>query len=131
MTNFLLDVFGDDQGLGFDIRCSYKETVDQSNLLGDKAMQRRLQILVNAFHGWAHNRLCQLKYHPLYCTGLGLEDLETLERIFSSSNKVARTIRHATRFHWVQAMDLHYRQWNDEKYQELSMSPYYIGLRHR
>ena len=131
MTNFLLDVFGDDQGLGFDIGCSYKETIDQSNLLGDKAMQQQLQILVNAFHGWAHNHLCQLKYHPLYRTGLGLEDLETLEQIFSLSNKVAWTIRHATRFHWVQAMDLHYRQWNDEKYQELSMSPYYIGLRRR
>jgi hypothetical protein len=95
--------------------------VAASNLLGRKAEQQRLQIVVNAFHGWAHNRLCQLKYHPLYRKGLGLEDLETLERIFSSSNTIARTIRHATRFHWLQAMDLHYRQWDDEKYQALSM----------
>lgn len=80
-----------------------------------------MDFVVNAFHGWAHNRLCQLQYHPLYRQGLGLEDLETLERIFSSSNAVARTVRHATQFHWMQAMDLHYRQWDEEKYQELSM----------
>lgn len=59
-------------------------------------------------------------YHPLYRKGLGLEDLETLERFFSSSNTIARTIRHATAFHWHQAMDLHFRQWDDQKYQELS-----------
>ena len=101
LTNFLLEVYGDDQGLGFNIRYSYKETVAASNLLGWKAEQQRLQIIVNAFHGWAHNRLCQLKYPPLYRKGLGLEDLETLERVFSSSNTIARTIRHATRFHWL------------------------------
>jgi hypothetical protein len=121
MTNFVINVFGDDQGLGFDIGCAHEQTVNQSVLLGQKAKDQRLQILVNAFHGWAHNRLCQLKHHPLYRRGLGLEDLETMERIFSASNTVARIVRHATKFHWLQAFDLHFRQWDQDKYQELGM----------
>lgn len=88
-------------------------------MLGQKAASSGLQIFVNAFHGWEHNHLCQLKYHPLYRTGTGLEDLETLERIFSASNSVARIIRSATSYHWLQAIDLHFRQWDDEKYQQL------------
>lgn len=89
-------------------------------MLGQKAASSGLQIFVNAFHGWAHNRLCQLKYHPLYRTGTGLEDMETLERIFSASNSVTRIIWSATSYHWLQAIDLHFRQWDDEKYQQLS-----------
>lgn len=123
-ANFLLEVFGYDVGLGADIGCSFSETVKNSNLLRDKASQQRLQIVVNAFHGWAHNRLCQLQFHPLYRKGAGLEDLETLERIFSASNTIARTIRHATKFHWLQAVDLHFRQWDEQKYQELSEYTY-------
>jgi hypothetical protein len=101
MVNFVMDVFGDDQDVGFDIGCSFEVTVHGSNLLRDKAKQQRMQIIVNTFHGWAHNHLCQLKYHPLYRKGLGLEDLETLERIFSSLNTIARITRHATWFHWL------------------------------
>lgn len=119
-TNFLMDIFGDDLGLGADIGCAFSETIKQSPLLKDKAAQSRLQVVVNAFHGWAHNRLCQLQFHPLYRKGTGLEDLETLERIFAASNTIARPIRHATKFHWLQAVDLHFRQWDEQKYQELS-----------
>lgn len=120
ITAWILEVYGPDALLAFDIACSFEVTVKNSPLLRDKVKASRLQFVVNAFHGWAHNRLCQLQYHPLYRKGLGLEDLETLERVFSSSNTVARTVRHATQFHWLQAMDLHYRQWDEEKYQELS-----------
>jgi hypothetical protein len=66
MANFILEVFSNNQGVGFDIGCSFQATMDGSSLLGDKAKQHWLQILVNAFHGWAHNHLCQLKYHLLY-----------------------------------------------------------------
>lgn len=118
-TNYLLDVFAHDVGLGADIGCSFTETVKHSKLLKDKASQLRLQVVVNTFHGWAHNHLCQLQYHPLYRKGAGLEDLETLERIFSASNTIAQTICHTTKFHWLQALDLHFRQWDEQKYQEL------------
>ena len=90
------------------------------------AKAQGLQVVVNAFHGWAHNRLCQLKYHPVYWTGMGLEDLEMLEQFFSSSNTIARTVQHATLYHWHQAADLHFCQWGEQKYQELSTSFIYI-----
>ena len=125
MTNFILDTYGKDQVLGFDIGCLFDKTIKASKLLAEKAAHLGLQVIVNAFHGWAHNRLCQLKYHPLYRRGLGLEDLETLERVFSSSNSMARIIRHTTRFHWSQYVDLHFQQWDADKYQELSKSTYH------
>jgi len=37
MTNFILTSSANDQGVGFDIGCSYEEMVLGSNLLGDKA----------------------------------------------------------------------------------------------
>ena len=117
---FLLQVYGEDQLLGFDIGCSFESTLRNSPMLGTDARVKGLQVIVNMFHSWAHNCLCQLKYHPAYRTGMGLEDLESLEHFFSSSNTIACTIRHSTNYHWCQAVDLHFWQWGDEKYQELS-----------
>ena len=77
---------------------------------------------MNAFHGHAHNRMCQLQYHPLYLPGTGLEDFETCEHVFSSSNATAGLIRHASHFHYVQSLELHFSQWDADKYAELSMS---------
>jgi hypothetical protein len=85
-----------------------------------KAHSHQHQFVVNSFHGHAHNRRCQLRFHPLYRNGLGLEDLETCERIFSGSNAVAPVIRHASYFHWLQFIDLHFRQWDADRYLELS-----------
>ena len=90
------------------------------------AKAQGLQVVVNAFHGWAHNRLCQLKYHLVYWTGMGLEDLEMLEQFFSSLNTIAHTVQHATPYHWYQAADLHFHQWGEQKYRELSTSFIYI-----
>jgi hypothetical protein len=75
---------------------------------------------VNAFHGHTHNRACQLCFHPLYLHGLGLEDLETCEQIFSASNSVAWLIHHASHFYWLQFLNLHFNQWDLKKYAELS-----------
>ena len=125
MVNFIMDTFGKDQAVGFNIGCSFDKTVKASTLLADKAMTLGLQVVVNAFHGWAHNWLCQLVYHPLYCHTLGLEDLETLERVFSSSNLIAHTIHHTSKFHWAQYVDLHFQQWDANKYQQLCKYRYY------
>ena len=78
--------------LAFNIGCSFDLTIKNSPILAATAKAQGLQVVVNAFHGWAHNRLCQLKYHPVYWTGMGLEDLETLKRFFSSSNTIACTV---------------------------------------
>jgi hypothetical protein len=115
----VLKTFGEDQIIGSDIGCSFTSTIASSSL-GAEAERLRLRLAVNAFHGHAHNRACQLRYHPLYLDGVGLEDLETCERVFSASNSVARLIRHASYFHWLQFLDLHFDQWDLDKYAELS-----------
>jgi hypothetical protein len=117
-VNKVLKTFGDHQVIGSDIGCSFASTVKSSSL-GPEALARHLKIVVNAFHGHAHNRACQLKYLVSYILGLGIEDLETCERIFSSSNSVARLIRHVSYFHWLQFLDLHFEQWDQDKYAEL------------
>ena len=76
---------------------------------------------VDAFHGHAHNRLCQLSNHPLFLKGFGLEDLATCERIFAGTNLATRLIQHASHFHWLQFLDLQMDQWDKDKYLELSM----------
>ncbi|KAF8512205.1 hypothetical protein JB92DRAFT_2830899 [Gautieria morchelliformis] len=59
----------------------------------------------------------------MYLAGVGLEDLETCERLFSASNAVARLIRHASYFHYLQFIDLPFQQWDDDKYLELRKEP--------
>ncbi|KAG1812026.1 hypothetical protein EV424DRAFT_1473620 [Suillus variegatus] len=109
--NKLIDVFGDHLGIGSDIGCSLRKT---------KAGDHHLILAVNTFHGHAHNRKCQLQHHPLYLRGFGLEDLETCERVFAASNAAAPLIRHASHFHYVQFLELHFDQWDIDKYLELS-----------
>lgn len=101
--------------------CVPKGTVASSSL-GQGAKEANLKIVVNTFHGFAHNRMCQLDNHPLYLQGFGNEDLETCERVFSSSNSTACVIRHASYYHWKQFLDLHFDQWDRDKYLELSKS---------
>lgn len=117
--NNILDTFGPDQAVGYDIGCVHKITVAASSI-SEKARDLRLQVAVDAFHGHAHNRLCQLCNHPLFLKGFGLEDLATCERIFAGTNPATRLIRHASHFHWLQFLDLQMDQWDKDKYLELS-----------
>ncbi|KAL6308620.1 hypothetical protein BKA93DRAFT_815267 [Sparassis latifolia] len=115
-----LDVHGDNCAFGYDIACAFQETAHNSPLVGPRVRELKTCFGVCAFHGYAHNRLCQLSSHPLYLKGFGIKDLETMERVFSSSNSTAPVIRYATPFHWMQALDLHFTQWDEDKYTELS-----------
>lgn len=113
-----------DAGIGpvhfaFDIGCAFDGTVKRSSL-SQRACAAGLSFSVNSFHGYGHNRRCQLRYHPLYRKGFGLEDLETCERFFSGSNEVAAIVRHASHFHWLQAIHIFMLQWDADKYRELS-----------
>ncbi|TFK58850.1 hypothetical protein BDN72DRAFT_781504, partial [Pluteus cervinus] len=119
VVNSLLDTFGKDQLKGYDIGCAFEKTTDKSSI-GPKARELNLQSVVDSFHGHAHNRPCQLSNHPLYRVGVGLEDFGTCERIFSSSNSAACLIRHSSYFHWKQFIDLHFTQWDKDRYEELS-----------
>lgn len=105
---------------GYDIGCAFQGTLERSELLGAAARDAGIQCGVNSFHGYGHNRLCQLGGHPLFRRGFGLEDLETCERFFSWLNGIGGVVRHASHFHWLQAVDMGMRQWDADKYSELS-----------
>lgn len=123
ITNHVLETHTKPKpALASDIGCAFKKTIAASRLVGPIAAERELFVLVNAFHGWAHNRACQCEHHPLYTIGMGIEDLEGMERLFSSTNNVTPTVRHASRFHWLQAYDLHFQQWDADKYENLCKS---------
>lgn len=105
---------------GYDIGCAFQGTLERSELLGERAREAGIHCDINSFHGYGHNRVCQLGHHPLFRKGFGLEDLETCERFFSWLNGVGGVVRHASLFHWLQFIDLGMRQWDDDKYAEIS-----------
>ena len=117
----MIDIFGADLGHGYDIGCRFKTTLNKSSL-GPKARAANHTCLVGAFHGHAHNRLCQLCFLATYVEGLGLEDLEGCERFFSLSNALASSTRYSSVFHRRQAI-VEYVKHKDtfETYQNLSM----------
>lgn len=116
----LLDAFGTDLGGGYDVGCKFGTTLDNSPL-GPRVRQQNHKCLVGAFHGHAHNRLCQLSHLATYVKGLGLNDLEGCESFFSLSNGLASSTRYASVFHRQQAIVGHMRH-NDtfEIYKNLS-----------
>ncbi|KAF8168794.1 hypothetical protein K438DRAFT_1774574 [Mycena galopus ATCC 62051] len=75
IENVMMDAFGKDIGLGYDIGCGHAKTLKNSPL-GPKAKEHNFSLLVGAFHGHAHNRWCQLQYLATYVEGMGIEDLE-------------------------------------------------------
>ncbi|KAJ4465974.1 hypothetical protein C8J55DRAFT_565970 [Lentinula edodes] len=81
--------------MGYNIGCSFGGTILRSSL-GLEFAKQKCRTCVNAFHGYSHNAARQQKYHPLNILGMGLENLETLEQLFSLS------------------------QWDREKYQNLA-----------
>ncbi|KAJ6605926.1 hypothetical protein B0H10DRAFT_2310689 [Mycena sp. CBHHK59/15] len=98
MVEALLNALGKGLGGGYDIGCKFKSTLGRSPL-GALSRAKGYQSLVGAFHGHAHNRLCQLKFLATYMVGLGIEDLEGCERFFSKSNALASSTRYASVFH--------------------------------
>jgi hypothetical protein len=118
----MLDVFGKNQGCGFDTGCQFETTLNNSDL-GPRARELNFKCLVDGFHGHAHRRLCQLSHLTTYQQGLGLETLGVCERAFSRSNTNASVMRHMSPFHRKQAI-VHYFRYTDdmETYQNLSKS---------
>ncbi|KZP27026.1 hypothetical protein FIBSPDRAFT_909065 [Athelia psychrophila] len=104
----MLRAHGKKQGAGLDIGCSHMKTLFNS-ALGPLARQLEHTVLVDAFHGHAHNRLCQLSHLTHYVDGLGLEALGVCEQAFSKSNALAGSTRSMSRFHRQQAIAAHFR----------------------
>jgi len=89
----LLAAFGEDMVGCSTVAARFKTTLNNSPL-GPRARQLRQTCLVGAFHGHAHNRLCQLPHRQPYVKGLGLEDLEgCASGAFSTSNALAAALR--------------------------------------
>ncbi|KAJ7041444.1 hypothetical protein C8F04DRAFT_1177279 [Mycena alexandri] len=120
MIDELLDAYAKRFGLGYDVGCHLEETIKKSDL-SKKAKKNMLKMLVSAFHGHAHNRLCQLKFLATYVHGLGLKDLEGCERFFSKSNEMAKVVRYSSRFHRQQEITGFIKHFDDfETYANLS-----------
>lgn len=120
MTAKGLEVLGHDVLLGYDIGCSFEGTILRSSLQ-DQFQSLSWRCCVDAFHGYTHSYDCQLKYHPNVIEGMGLEDLDTMERIFSSSNQLASVVRYASAFKCRVYIDMFFQQWDLEKYQNLAL----------
>ncbi|KAF8205106.1 hypothetical protein BJ912DRAFT_1018326 [Pholiota molesta] len=103
----LLAQYGSDICMGYDIMCAFIKTLSRS-VLGPKVAAFRLHGVVPSFHGHAHNRGCQLHWHPMYTEGVGLEDFEECERTFAKSNELASVTRLALPYHRAQHIDEHF-----------------------
>lgn len=121
VVNRMLDDYGDGIGLGYDIMCAFMTTLCRSSL-GPKVVGCRLRGVVPAFHGHAHNRKCQVHWHPMYVDGVGLEDFEECERCFCQSNELAAITRLATPFHRRQEIDEHFRFQDQDKHRNSGTS---------
>ncbi|KAG2336949.1 hypothetical protein BDR05DRAFT_896013 [Suillus weaverae] len=66
--------------------------------------------MVGAFRDW----------HPMYIDGTGHTEGEGCEHVFSASNELARSTRHASVFHRHQTIEEHFAFWDADKYAALS-----------
>lgn len=119
MVDRLLAVYGDNIGCAYDIGCSFQSTLRHSDKMAQRVTRQSFQMMVGAFHGHAHERSCQVYFHPLYLEGTGCTEGEGCEHVFSSSNNEARLTRHASHFHRHQAIEEHFFFWDEDKYSSL------------
>ncbi|THG94779.1 hypothetical protein EW026_g6755 [Hermanssonia centrifuga] len=117
IVNRLMDTFGKKIGLAYDVGCDLQKTLMNSSL-GARARELELRLLVPAFHGHAHNRLCQLSWHPMYIDGVGKADFEGCKHAYSESNQLASGTRLSTPFHRHQAIKQHWAFRSLDKYAE-------------
>ena len=113
-----MEVLGECTLYGYDISCSLIKTIESSSF-GNLFKQLQCQCCGNTFHGFTHNYACQCKNCPNGIIGIGIKDLETLERIFSSSYQLASIICYALAFHHQVFINMFFKQWDEEKYQIL------------
>ena len=115
VVDHLVQLYGSDIGLGYDIMCVFIKTLGESSL-GNRVVGLRLHGLIPAFHGHTQNHTCQTSWHLLYVEGAGLEDFEECEHTFSKSNKLASVTRLSTPFHRHQQIDEHFMFHDDDKH---------------
>ncbi|KAH9913734.1 uncharacterized protein B0H18DRAFT_1108583 [Fomitopsis serialis] len=103
MTAKILEVFKEKILCGYDIGCTFEGTVRRSSL----------GVVVRV-----------AKNHPNVIPKMGIEDLETLERVFSASNNLAPITRYASAYRRRLFIEEFFRQWDKGKYTNLSTMLY-------
>jgi hypothetical protein len=133
ITSRLIDTFGPDLALAYDIMCAFIKTLHSSPLVGNKVEMSRLIGVVPAFHSHAHNQKCQLQWHPMYMQGVGTEDFEECERTFCGSNNLANVTRLATPFHCRQEIQEYFTFHDQDKQTNIGMlmNPDHKSLTHQ
>ncbi|KAG9083330.1 hypothetical protein FRC07_013945, partial [Ceratobasidium sp. 392] len=111
----LVRVFGDNILIGYDIGCTFRITALGSPLVGPLVKKHNTRFAVGSFHGYAHQRKCQVANHPLHIEGASLKSFEQNEQLFSSTNTIARTTRHASAFHRRQHLALRLSGWDADR----------------
>ncbi|KAG1835645.1 hypothetical protein EV424DRAFT_1468103 [Suillus variegatus] len=119
----VIDVLGEHTLGAYDIGCGFQSTIRASRL-GDAFERQKCRMCIDAFHGYAHNYLCQTKNHPNGIVGAGIEDFGTIEHFFSASNAIAPVIRYASSYHHHVFLDLFFKQWDEDKYLNLGTMIY-------
>ncbi|KAG2029491.1 hypothetical protein BDR03DRAFT_936832 [Suillus americanus] len=125
-----LETLGPRLLIGYDVGCKLAITI-ASSALAQKFVDAEYRMCVDAFHGYTHSYACQDKNHPNVINGMGIEDLATMERIFSSSNQLAAVTRYASGFNRRVYIDSFFKQWDEDKYLNLGNMLYrnYIQAR--
>jgi hypothetical protein len=110
----VLETYGFDLCIGYDIMCTFIKTLHKSSLA--KIIKKHHFVgVVPAFHGHAHNQKCQVHWHPTYTEGVGTEDFEECERTFCASNDLTPVTQLATPFHHRQEIQEHFHFHNMDK----------------
>ncbi|KAI0247383.1 hypothetical protein BJV78DRAFT_1157258 [Lactifluus subvellereus] len=94
LVNQVLEVFQDRPGLGYNIGCSFTETIAKSSIV-EKARGKALCLVFLHFTAMHTNAFVSC-LTILSTGGFGIEDLETAERIFASFNGLANITRYAS-----------------------------------
>ena len=116
----ILDTFEPNFMAAYDIGCVFETTVKNSSLGGDYHAKNG-SMCVSAFHGYSHSHICQLQFHPNIIEGMGIEDAECLERVFSESNQLASIVRYASEYCRMLLIEEYFKQWDAEKYLNLGL----------
>ncbi|KAI0629625.1 hypothetical protein C8Q77DRAFT_1065128, partial [Trametes polyzona] len=111
----LMEIYGYNIKIAYDVACAFFKILLRSSL-GPRVASLKVSGVVPAFHGHSHNRACQVDWHPLYQDGVGKEDFEGCECLFSESNLLAPGTRLSTVFHRHQAIEQFMGFWSEQKH---------------
>lgn len=100
--------------IAYDIGCATETTVSRSSL-GPEFRRKNAKFCVPAFHAYTHNHICQMHYHPNNINGMGIEDVESLERVFGASNELAPVLRYTTAYRRRLFIETYFKQWDEDK----------------